>query len=240
LIPARSSAPNRTGTLFVVSVPIGDPEDITLRALRILRGVSLIVAENARVSRALLAPHSIAAEIVSLRARHGTPALAAALAHLDAGDDVALIADSGTPTVVDPGLRLIQRAIERDHRVTSLPGATACLAALTLSGFSPTPFCFLGVPPRRLPQRTTFFSHLAGLDQTVVLYESPRYLHATLTELSRCLGATRKIVVACDLTHTSERIFRGIISVALTEFADKTPSGAYTLVVSGPPSSDIS
>ncbi|MCW3099806.1 MAG: rRNA small subunit methyltransferase [Chthonomonadaceae bacterium] len=238
MIPARSAARVGTGTLFVVSMPIGDPEDITLRALRILRGVSLIVAENARVSRAFLAPHSVSAEIVSLRARLGTPALAAALAHLDAGDDVALIADSGTPTVVDPGLRLIQLAIERDHRVTSLPGATACLAALALSGFSPTPFSFLGVPPRRLPQRTTFFSHLAGLDQTVVLYESPRYLHTTLTELSRCLGPTRKIVVACDLTHTNERIFRGTISAVLTEFAENTPSGACTLVVSGPPTPD--
>lgn len=239
-LSAPSSAAPPDGTLFVVSVPIGDPDDITLRALRVLRSVSLIVAENARISRNLLALHAIDTEIVSLAPRHGTPALAAALGHLGAGRDVALIADSGTPTVADPGLRLIQAAIQQNHRVTAVPGATACLAALVLSGLSATPFHFLGVPPRKRTERRLFFSALCAEPCTSVLYESPRCLRATLRELSDCLEATRKIVVVCDLTHTHERIFRGTMNSALTEFKDIAFLGAYTLIISGKPSSDNS
>jgi len=224
----------------VVSVPIGDPDDITLRALRILRSVSLIVAENARISRGLLAHHAIRTEIVSLAPRHGTPALAAVLAHLEAERDVALIADSGTPTVVDPGLRLIQAAIQQGHRVTAAPGASACLAALVLSGLPTTPFRFLGVPPRDRAARRLFFLDLCAHPSTTVLYESPRGLRATMVDLSKRLEETRKIVVVCDLTHSNERIFRGTIIAALTEFQGTACIGAYTLVVSGRPSSDPS
>ncbi|MCW3053548.1 MAG: rsmI [Chthonomonadales bacterium] len=224
----------------MVSVPIGDPDDITLRALRVLRNVSLIVAENARISRRLLAHHAIETEIVSLGPRRGTPALAAALSHLEAGRDVALIADSGTPTVVDPGLHLIQAAIQQDYRVTAVPGASACLAALVLSGLPATPFRFLGVPPRKRSERSLFFIDLCAHPSTSVLYESPRYLRATLLALSRCLEETRKIVVVCDLTHTNERIFRGTMKTVLTEFKDTAFLGAYTLVISGKPSSDNS
>lgn len=222
----------------MVSVPIGDPDDITLRALRILRSVSLIVAENARISRGLLTHHAIETEIVSLGPRHGVPALATALTHLEAGRDVALIADSGTPTVVDPGLRLIQAAIRQDHRVTAAPGASACLGALVLSGLPSTPFHFLGVPPRNRAERSLFFTDLSAYPSTAVLYESPRCLHATLVDLSNCLEETRKIVVACDLTLANERIFRGTINGALTEFKETVFIGGYTLVISGRPSSD--
>lgn len=227
---------DQTGTLFLVSLPIGNREDITLRALRVLRDVSLIVAENGSVARALLSHYQIVTETVSMRPRLGVPAREAALTHLEEGRAVALVADSGTPAVVDPGLKLIQEAIDRGYRVSAVPGATACLAALLVSGLSITPFSFLGVPPRRLPMRATFFARLAGVRQTLILYESPRYLRSTLTELSRILGNTTKIVVACDLTHTHERIFRGTIVAALTEFADDTVEGAYTLVVSQQPS----
>jgi len=237
---AVSATASQTGTLFVVSVPIGDPDDITLRALQVLRSVSLIVAENARISRSLLTRHTIETRMVSLGPRRGTPAVAAALAHLEAGRDVALIADSGTPTVVDPGLHLIQAAIRQDHRVTAVPGASACLAAIVLSGLPATPFRFLGVPPRKRSERTPFFLDLCAHLYTTVLYESPRYLRATLRELSACLGETRKIVVVRDVTHTNERIFRGTMNAALAEFQDTALIGAYTLIISGKPSSDNS
>lgn len=233
MLPAQPSPSRSTGTLFVVSMPIGDPEDITLRALRVLREVGLIVAEDSRVARSLLAAYAIETEIISLRPRRGTPARTAALTHLNAGHKVALVADSGTPTVIDPGLRLVQAALQQRHRVTAVPGATACLAALVLSGLPPTPFHFFGSPPRHEPERTAFFTHLSATPETAILYESPRYLRSALIELSHRLEATRKIVVACDITHSNERVFRGTISEALTEFADNTPIGAYTLVVAG-------
>ena len=236
-LSASPAASLQTGTLFVVSLPIGDPEDITLRALRVLKEVRLIVAENARISRSLLDYHAVETAVVSLGPRHGAPALAAALEQLEAGHDVALIADCGTPTVVDPGLRLIRTAIQHGHRITAVPGAAACLAALVVSGLSATPFSLLGVPPRSKPTRTTFFNDLYASPCTTILYESSRYLRSTLAELRDCLEETRKIVVVCDITHTCERIFRGTITTAWIEFAEKTPNGAYTLVISGKPSS---
>ncbi len=233
LLPAPASPSSPAGTLFVVSLPIGDPEDITLRALKVLRNVHLIVGEDPRIAQKALHAYDIATEIVSLLPRRGVPALSAALAQLEAGHNVALIADSGTPTVEDPGLRLIQAAIGLNHRVTAIPGASACLAALVLSGLPSTPFQFAGFPPRRHPERGTFFTKIAASGQTTVLYESHRYLRSTLSELGHHLGDLIKIVVGCDLTHTNERIFRGTILSATIEFADNTPICAYTLVISG-------
>jgi 16S rRNA (cytidine1402-2'-O)-methyltransferase len=223
------------GTLSLVSLPIGDPDDITLRALRVLREVSLIVSEDVRAARMLLDRLQIETETVSMRARKGVPAHTAALARLSEGRDVALVVDAGTPALVDPGLPLIQAAILQGHRITAVPGATACFAALLVSGMAVTPFCFLGFPPRRDPKRTEFFDDLAAADQTIVLYESPRYMRSLLSELARRLGNSRKIVVACDLTHTNERIFRGTILAASKAFASGIPAGAYALVVSGEP-----
>ncbi len=235
--PALPSASLQTGTLFVVSLPIGDPEDISLRALRVLQDVRLIVVENARFAHSILSSYAITTETVSLQPRHGTPALQAALIHLKAGHDVALVADSGTPVVVDPGLGLIQAALRQNHRITAVPGATACMAALVLSGLSPVPFSFLGFPPRSQPERAVFFAGLTASRETAILYESCRYLLSTLSELNQILENDRKIVVACDLTHTKESVFRGTISEALADLAGKTPKGAYTLVISGKPSS---
>ncbi len=224
---------SETGTLYVVSMPIGNPEDITLRALRVLSRVSAILAENASLTRDLLTGYPLAPMILSMRPREGAPALAAALTHLREGRDVALVADAGTPTLVDPGLRVVRAALDAGCRVTAVPGATACLSALVISGFSPTPFRFLGFAPRLRAERSEFFGCLSAGDETLILYESPRYLRVTLQALCRCVGKSRKIVVACDLTHTAERIFRGTISEAVVEFAADVPSGAYTLVVSG-------
>jgi 16S rRNA (cytidine1402-2'-O)-methyltransferase len=224
-----------SGTLFLVSLPIGNPEDITLRALRILREVGLIVAEDASATRALLSTFSIATPIDSLRPRHGVPARDAALAHLHAGRDVALVADSGTPLIVEPGSGLVQAALRDGARVTAAPGATACLAALVLSGLPTTPFVFLGFPPRRDPDRTEFFLRLPTRRETILLYESPAYLSATLAEIGRRIENNRKIVVACDLTHTSEQIFRGTISEAIAEYAGKIRPGSYAVVLSGKP-----
>ena len=236
-LPPSTPSAIPTGTLFVVSLPIGNPEDITLRALRVLGSADLIVAENVRSLRSLLTDHPLAMEIVSLRPRHGDPALIQALACLREGRDVALVVDNGTPAFVDPGLKLIQAALQEGHRVTAVPGATACIAALTLSGLSPAPFSFFGFPPRSLPKRSDFFACIGACHLTLILYEYPRYLRSTLLELCRQLGGSRKIVVACDITHTKERIFRGTISEALAELAGGTQKGGYTLVIASASSS---
>ena len=241
VIPAPTSLPSeRVGTLYVVSLPIGDPDDITLRALRVLGDVSLIVAENATITRRFLHRCHITTETVSLRPRRGGPAQAAALLRLSEGRGVAVVVDSGTPTLVDPGLTLIQSALKHGHRVTAVPGASACLAALVISGMPTSPCLFLGRPPRHDPERSAFFAPLARIQSTVILYESPRYLRSTLTEIAQCLENTGKIVVACDLTHTTERIFRGTISAAVSAFAGNNAPGVYTIVVAGKPSSAYS
>ena len=232
---AATVSPEQTGTLFVVSLPVGDPEDITLRALRILRSASLIVAEDSAVTRRFLDYYQLATDIVSQRPRYGNPAHVAGLERLSQGREVALVADCGTPALVDPGLGLIQAALHYGHRVTAVPGASACLAALVISGMPTTPFAFLGYPPRRDPERTEFFARLSANRSTFVLYETPLCLRSTLTELGRRLGENRKIVAACDITHTKERIFRGTISEAVSWFQGNRLPGAITLVIAGTP-----
>ncbi len=235
--PMSTVLTRQVGTLFVVSLPTGNPEDITLRALRILRDVSLVVAENGRSARSLLDSYNIATEVVSQAPRGGHPARLAALSRLNDGHDVALVADSGTPTLVDPGLSLVALALKNGYRVTAAPGATACMTALAISGMPSSPFCFLGFPPRRDPERAAYFATVGRSGPTVVLYESRRLLRSTIAELTLQVENARKIVVACDLTHTNEWIFRGTISAAATEFAGHNPPGAYTIVVAGRPSS---
>lgn len=215
----------------MVSLPIGNPEDITLRALRLLQTVPLIVAEDARTLRRLLAGHPLATEILSIRPRGGVPAQEAALARLQSGGDVALVSDCGTPALVDPGQDIIRAAVARGHRVSAVPGASACLAALVLSGLPPSPFTFLGFPPRRLPGRTAFFARIAATTHTIVLYESARYLRATLRDLRRCLGDDSALVIGVNLTQTDEQIFRGSLSDAVAAFAAECPAGAYSLVI---------
>jgi 16S rRNA (cytidine1402-2'-O)-methyltransferase len=235
--PMSTVPSTQVGALFIVSLPTGNPEDITLRALRILRDVSLVVAENGRSARSLLDSWNIDTEVVSQAPRGGRPAHIAALSRLNEGHDVALVADSGTPTLLDPGLSLVALALKNGCRVTAAPGATACMTALAISGMPSIPFCFLGFPPRREPERAAFFATVGRSGATVVLYESRRFLRSTVTELTRSVEKARKIVVACDLTHTNEWIFRGTISTAATKFAGHNPPGAYTVVVAGRTSS---
>lgn len=221
------------GTLYLVSTPIGNLEDISLRALRILREVPLIAAEDARVTRKLLDHFGIGTEVVSYhpsRQPHQTDTL---LASLQAGRALALVSDAGTPAIADPGASLIAAAITHGVPVQPVPGPVAALSALVASGLPAGRFAFDGFPPRCRADRRAFFAALARESRTLLLYESPAYLLATLRDLLAALGRERPIAIARDLTRPGETCFRGTLAQAICHFRAHTPRGEYTLVIGG-------
>lgn len=228
----RISEPAATGTLFLVAVPIGCPEDISLRALSVLRSVNGILAENPPVTRALLMHHGIEANVSAYRPRTDPECDSRALERLLAGEDLALVSDAGTPALVDPGQTLISAAVGQGIVVTPVPGAAAMIAALIASGLPTGRFVFDGSPPRSRTDRVQFFAALKNEPRTILLYESPAYLRSTLKMLTETLGAGRRICVAFRLTTTSERIFRGTLLEACDHFR-KPARGEYALVVAG-------
>jgi 16S rRNA (cytidine1402-2'-O)-methyltransferase len=227
------SPPLLPGTLYLVSTPIGNLEDISLRALRILREVPLIAAEDARVTRKLLAHFGIGTEVVSYRPSRQPQQTETLLASLQAGRALALVSDAGTPAIADPGASLITAAIARGLPVQPVPGPVAALSALVASGLPVGRFAFDGFPPRRRADRRAFFVALARESRTLLLYESPAYLLATLRDLLAALGRERPIVIARDLTRPGETCFRGTLAQAACHFRTHTPRGEYTLVIGG-------
>jgi len=172
------------GTLFVVATPIGNLEDITVRALRVLREVAVIAAEDTRRTAHLLARHAITTPTTSLH-QHNEPAKSAAIINrLQRGDAVALVSDAGTPTVSDPGSQLIREAIAAGIRVEPVPGPSAVLAALTASGFETDSFTFLGFPPTGAKHRKLWFERARAVGGTVVFFEAPHRIAATLADLA--------------------------------------------------------
>lgn len=217
------------GTLYVVSTPIGNLEDITLRALRVMQEVSLVAAEDTRTARKLLSHHGIKARIVSYNEhnmKHRTPEL---LQTLESGD-VALVSDAGTPGLSDPGAELIDAASVAGFPVSPIPGPVAAVAALAVSGLPMRQFTFIGFPPRRQGERRSAFSRFTSDPATLILYESPHRLQKSLADLLAVLG-DRRIAVARELTKLYEEVFRGTISQALDHFAE--PRGEFTIVVEG-------
>ena len=219
------------GTLYGVATPIGNLEDVTLRALRVLGEADLLFAEDTRRTRVLLERHDVSARPVSLHAHNEAARIAGALERLASGGCVALVSDAGTPLVSDPGQRLVAAALEAGHRVESVPGPSAALAALAVSGLPPEPFAFLGFPPRRAAARRARFASYRGRPETLVLFESPRRVAATLRELFDVLGP-RRACVARELTKLHEEVARGDLAELAERFADGA-RGEVTLVVAG-------
>lgn len=221
-----------SGTLHLVATPIGNLEDVTLRALRVLREAALVLAEDTRRTRILLDRHGIPARPRSLHAHNEAARCAEALAELAAGRDVALVSDAGTPLVSDPGERLVAAAIAAGHPVVPVPGPSAVLAALAGAGLPPVPFAFLGFLPRRAGERDARLGAWRGRPETLVLFESPNRLAATLRALADRLGGERPACVARELTKLHEEWARG----SLTELAGRFAGGArgeVTIVVGG-------
>ena len=217
-------------TLYVVATPIGNLEDVTLRALRVLREVSLIAAEDTRTTRKLLAHYDIRALLVSYNEHNKavrTPRLLAALRD----GDVALVSEGGTPVISDPGQDLVTAALEAGFTVTPIPGPSAVTAALAVSGLPTRQFTYLGFLPRRAGERRRLFASLRDDPRTIVAFESPHRLLRSLSDM-HAEWDNRRIAVCRELTKLFEEVFRGSISEALEHFADR-PRGEFTLVVQG-------
>ena len=219
------------GTLFVVATPIGNLEDITVRALRVLREVAVIAAEDTRRTAHLLARHGISTPTTSLHQHNESAKSAAIIERLQRGDDVALVSDAGTPTVSDPGSELIRAAIGVGIRVEPVPGPSAVLAALTASGFETSAFTFLGFPPTKAKDRNLWFERLMSVGGTVVFFEAPHRIAATLDDLRRVAGDCT-VSVSRELTKAHEETVRGHISVISQLF--NAPIGEFTVVVDVP------
>src|SRR5271157_5116703 len=219
------------GQLHIVATPIGNLEDVTLRAVRVLREADLVFAEDTRHTRILLNRHAIAARPRSLHAHNEASRTGEALAALSAGRSVALVSDAGTPLVSDPGARLVAAAIAAGHGVVSIPGPSAVLAALAVSGLSADTFTFLGFLPRRASLRRELLARLREAPETLILFEAPRRLFATLRELRDALG-DRAACVARELTKLHEEAARGTLSELAERFREGT-RGEVTIVVAG-------
>jgi 16S rRNA (cytidine1402-2'-O)-methyltransferase len=230
--PHRDTTPEPApSTLYVVSTPIGNLDDITLRALAILRAVDLIAAEDTRTTRRLLARHGIATPCVSSHSHNERQRSGDLLERLAAGASVAVVSDAGTPGVSDPAALLVSAAVDAGFRVVPVPGASALLAALVVSGFAIDRFHFEGFLPLK-KRRAARLRGLAAEQRTVILYESPHRLLRTLRELLACAG-DRRVAVCRELTKLFEEILRGQLSEAIAHFEKREPRGEFVIVLEG-------
>jgi 16S rRNA (cytidine1402-2'-O)-methyltransferase len=215
------------GTLFVVATPIGNLEDITARALRVLREASIIAAEDTRRTAHLLTHYAIATPSTSLHEHNEAQKTASLIARLERGESVALVSDAGTPTISDPGYLLIKAAVDAGFRVEPVPGPNAVIAALAASGFPADSFSFLGFPPVRSKARNEWFQRARAIGGTIVFFEAPHRIRATLEQLQREAGDCQ-VSVAREMTKTHEELVRGPISTVLK--ALKSTLGEFTVV----------
>ena len=220
------------GTLYIVPTPIGNLEDITLRALRILRESSLIAAEDTRTSRVLTRHYDIDTPMTSYHEHNKLCKLDEIFAVL-ANGDVALISDAGTPGLSDPGFELIAEAIKRGYDVVPLPGASAVTSALVGSGMPTDRFLYLGFLPRKASALREFLGGLAGRTETLVAYESPYRLGETLSLITEVMGDDRRVCVAREISKKFEQFYRGTAIELRDIFAKVNPRGEVTLVIAG-------
>ena len=216
-------------TLYIVPTPIGNLEDITLRALRVLGEVDVIAAEDTRVSRKLLARYEITTRVTSFH-EHNRRSKLGELLELLVESDIALVSDAGMPTINDPGQDLVEAAVESGFEVVPLPGASAVTTALAASGIKVDGFVYIGFLPRERAKRVGLLSSLARETRTIVAFETPHRLASALADMMETLG-DRKIAVCRELTKLHEEIYRGTISGAISHFVK--PRGEFTLVAEG-------
>jgi 16S rRNA (cytidine1402-2'-O)-methyltransferase len=223
-----------SGTLYLVGTPIGNLEDITLRALRILREVDLILAEDTRHTRKLLAHYDIHTPLKSYHEHNERSAAQEARERLEAGQNLALVTDAGLPGISDPGAQLVQLAAEHGLPTVVVPGPTAFVLALVLSALPTERFAFWGFPPRQGRQRDEFFAAALQAPETIVFYESPKRIGRTLADLS-ALAPERRAAVVRELTKVHEEVRRGTLAELAAEYAHREVKGEICLVVAGQP-----
>lgn len=224
------------GTLYVVATPIGNLEDVTLRALRVLREVTLIAAEDTRRTARLLQHYSISTSTTSLHEHNEQTRTPVLIDRLLAGDSVAIVSDAGTPVISDPGVRLVAEAHRHSIRVEPIPGPSAVVAAVSASGFTGDGFLFLGFPPFRSKARKEWLKGLVDVTRPVVLFEAPHRILATLEDIAAVLG-DRTVAIGRELTKKHETLAVRPIS----EWIQRPPPerGEFTLVIAPyPPSGD--
>ena len=215
--------------LYVVATPIGNLEDISLRALRVLREVKLIAAEDTRKTRRLLNAYNIETPLTSYHEHSKRARLDYLLGYLEK-EDLALVSEAGMPGLSDPGYDLIVAAIERGISVVSVPGPSAVTTALVVSGLPTDQFVYVGFLPRRKGQRQRLLSSISDEARTVVAFEAPHRIREALTDIEEILG-DRRISICRELTKVHEEVFRGRVSQAREHFAE--PRGEFSLVIEG-------
>ncbi|MEN6370488.1 MAG: 16S rRNA (cytidine(1402)-2'-O)-methyltransferase [Armatimonadota bacterium] len=222
----------KIGSLYIVATPIGNLEDISLRALRVLKEAALIAAEDTRVTRKLLSHYDIHTPMTAYHQHSKGKRSEEIIERLKSGEDVALVSDAGTPGVSDPGHELIALAIEEGIAITSVPGPTAMVTALVISGLPTAHFAFDGFPPRKESERKAFFRGIKPDPRTIILYESPLRLLSTLKSALAELGDRRAAVVR-EATKMFEEVFRGTLSETIARFTERKAKGEIVIVIEG-------
>ncbi|MFT6931565.1 MAG: 16S rRNA (cytidine1402-2'-O)-methyltransferase [Paracoccaceae bacterium] len=237
---ANSSSPARPTTLepalYFVSTPIGSARDITLRALDILLCADVIAAEDTRTARKLMEIHGVAVgdrQLIAYHDHNGAAQRPRILRHLAEGRSVAYVSEAGTPLVADPGFQLGVSVLEAGFLVLSAPGASAVLAALTVSGLPTDRFMFVGFSPQTGGARQTWVTDLSTVQATLIIYESPKRVHKFLGILGETFGGDRPVALCRELTKRFEEVIRGSISDVQAAIADRSLKGEIVLVVGG-------
>ncbi len=224
--------PSNKGRLYIVSTPIGNLEDITLRAIRILKDVDLIAAEDTRHTGILLRHFGISTPLTSYFEGNELKKREFILSRLNEGKDVALVSDAGTPGISDPGFRLIQLAIQNQIPLIPIPGPSAVITALSVAGLPTDAFLFKGFLPHKSKRRRDLLKELEEVRETLVFYESPHRVSETLRDILEILG-DREMVLTRELTKVYEEILRGKVSEIRDQIKDRKLRGEITLVISG-------
>ena len=217
------------GVLYIVSTPIGNLEDITFRAVRILEDSSLIAAEDTRRTKILLSHYKISTPTISYYEHNRYARIPKLINHLNTGNDIALVTDAGTPGISDPAYRLIRAAIDENCRVESIPGASALLTALVSSGLPTDRFIFEGFLPHKKGRKKKL-DKIKNIDATIIFYESPNRIERTLKDILAYIG-DRPVAIGRELSKKYEEIIRGKVSNILSHFSIKKPKGEFVIVL---------
>jgi 16S rRNA (cytidine1402-2'-O)-methyltransferase len=220
----------KIGCLYLVATPIGDPDDITIRAVKTLRESDMVICEDSRLASQLLKRHGIEKkELIILNEHNQDNQLSEIISYLADGKHLALITDCGTPVFADPGHTLIRKASRQNIMIKPVPGPSSLTAALSMLDFQPERFYFAGFPPRNTSERRFFLQDLTPIKDAVILMDTPYRLSSLLDEVSRIFGPARIMTLACDLTTENEQVFRGNAGKAAELFKGK--KGEFILII---------
>ncbi len=221
-----------TGTLYIVSTPIGNLEDITLRALKVLGSVRIIAAEDTRHTQKLLHHYDIHTPQTSYHDHNKEEKSAILIAKLKEGHDIALVSDAGTPGISDPGYYLINRAIDEDIKISPIPGPTASIAALSISGLPTDAFVFEGFLPAKKAARRKRLQELSSERRTIIMFETPRRVSSSLEDISEILGE-RRVVLTRELTKMFEEVIRDRVTSVMEKIKGRSLKGEITIIIEG-------